>query len=573
MIHRIYSSLAMFKTLEFNAGLNVLIAKKEAGATDKQTRNRAGKTSLIEIVHFLTGADVGKDSLFRSDKLLNESFGMAFDLGNEKLQVERSGHQKSKIHIEADSFLNGETSPSNSEWTEVLGEKMFRLNEMPEIEGRVPTFRSLFSYFVRRQLSGAFTTPEKQANMQQAGDYQVALLFLLGLDWGIASEWQTVRDREKTLAELKKAAGSGAFGSIVGKASDLRTQLTVAEARLTDIKSQVASFRVMPQYKELEAEANQLTHEINALANANVIDAASIGDLERAMQSETPPSNDNLLSIYSEAGIALPGVALKRYEDVKSFHESVIRNRRDYLAGELGSAKQRVAAREKEKLGLDARRAVVMGILKSHGALEQFSQLQGEVGHMEASIESLRQRFQAAEQLEGEKNELEIERNQLTLRLRRDFTERKARLSEAILAFEETSKRLYESAGSMTVDETSNGPVFQFPMQGSRSKGIKNMQIFCFDMMLMRLCAIRGIGPGFLIHDSHLFDGVDGRQLISALKVGAETSKELGFQYIVTLNEDDAYKETIAGFDLRTHVLPTVLTDSKENGGLFGIRF
>ena len=28
----------------------------------------------------------------------------------------------------------------------------------------------------------------------------------------------------------------------------------------------------------------------------------------------------------------------------------------------------------------------------------------------------------------------------------------------------------------------------QFPMQGSRSKCIKNMQIFCFDMMLMRLC-------------------------------------------------------------------------------------
>jgi uncharacterized protein YydD (DUF2326 family) len=90
-------------------------------------------------------------------------------------------------------------------------------------------------------------------------------------------------------------------------------------------------------------------------------------------------------------------------------------------------------------------------------------------------------------------------------------------------------KRLYESAGSMTVEETSNGPVFRFPMQGARSKGIKNMQIFCFDMMLMRLCAARGIVPGFLIHDSHLFDGVDGRQVTSALKVGAEIAEELVF--------------------------------------------
>ena len=53
-----------------------------------------------------------------------------------------------------------------------------------------------------------------------------------------------------------------------------------------------------------------------------------------------------------------------------------------------------------------------------------------------------------------------------------------------------------------------------------------------------------------MIHDSHLFDGVDGRQVISALKIGAETAEELGFQYIVTMNEDDAFKENIEGFDL-----------------------
>lgn len=573
MIHRIYSSLTSFKTLALKPGLNVLVARKEEGASDKQTRNRAGKTSLIEIVHFLTGSEAGKDSLFRLEALVNESFGIEFDLGGERLRVERSGQQKSKIHVEGASFLTGGSTLTNSEWGEFLGEHMFGLHRLPEANGRTPTFRSLFAYFVRRQLSGAFTTPEKQASLQQAGDYQVALLFLLGLDWRIASDWQKVRDREKTLAELKKAASVGAFGSIVGRAADLRTQLTVAEARLTDLRSQVAAFRVLPQYAELEVEADQLTRAINDLSNGNVIDTATIADVEHAMRAEAPPSLTDLQSVYAEAGVALPGVSIKRYEEVRSFHQSVIRNRRDYLAAELDAAKQRVVARERERRRLDERRAAVMMVLQSHGALDHFSHLQGEAGRMEATVESLRQRFQAAEQLEGTKNELEIERNRLTLRLRRDFSEQSERLSEAILAFEGTSRRLYESAGSMTVEETSNGPAFQFPMQGSRSKGIKNMQIFCFDMMLMRLCATQGIGPGFLIHDSHLFDGVDGRQLISALKVGAETAQELGFQYIVTINEDDAFKETVAGFNLSDHVLETVLTDATEDGGLFGFRF
>ena len=573
MIHRIYSSLPTFKSLEFKPGLNVLMAQKEVGASNKQTRNRAGKTSLIELVHFLTGADSGRDSLFRVEALAHESFGMEFDLGGEKITVERSGKERPKLRVSGGSFLGGKAKLTNTEWVEVLGEQMFRLDAVKGIAGRVPTFRSLFAYFVRRQLSGAFTTPEKQANMQQAGDYQVALMFFMGLDWKIASDWQQVRDREKTLEELKKAAGAGAFGSIIGKAADLRTQLAVADARLSELKTQVESFRVLPQYRELEAEADQITREMNALANANTIDIATIRDLEGALQAEAPPSLAGLEAIYAEAEVLLPGVVFERYEEVRSFHESVIRNRRDYLAGELALAKQRIESRNQQKANLDQRRSEVMSILKSHGALDQFAKLQGELGRLEAEVESLRQRFESAEQLEGAKNELEIERNRLALRLRRDFSEQKERLSEAILAFEETSKRLYESAGSMTVEETSNGPVFKFPMQGSRSKGIKNMQILCFDFMLMRLSTKRGIGPGFLIHDSHLFDGVDGRQVISSLKVGAEMAAELGFQYIVTMNEDDAFKETIDGFDLREYTLPVVLTDATEDGGLFGFRF
>ena len=382
MIHRIYSSLDSFKTLSLKPGLNVLVAKKEEGASDKQTRNRAGKTSLIEIVHFLMGSDAGKDSIFRSDALVNETFGMLFDLGGEQLLVERSGQDKSKIHVEGASFLSGRSTFTNSEWVELLGEKMFGLHKIPDTDSRAPTFRSLFAYFVRRQLSEAFTTPVKQATLQQAGDYQVALLFLLGLDWRIASDWQTIRDREKTLAELKKAASLGTFGSIVGKASDLRTQLTVAEARLADLKAQLTAFRVLPQYAEKEEEADQLTRAISELSNGNVIDAGAIVDLERAMLAEAPPALIDLKSIYAEAGIALPDMAIKRYDEVQRFHESVIRNRRDYLAEELDAAKQRIVEREQAKRRLDEQRAAVLTLLQSHGALDQFSQLQREAASL-----------------------------------------------------------------------------------------------------------------------------------------------------------------------------------------------
>jgi len=566
MIHRIYSSLPSFKNMDFHSGLNVLIAEKSEGATSRQTRNRAGKTSLIEIVHFLTGGKIDEKTPFRAQELQDVTFGMEFDLSGETVNIERLNKKRAGFK------LNG--SPiSAKEWREQLGKDMFGLSDGSDEEGRTPTFRSLFAYFVRRQLSIAFTTPEKQAAMQTPGDYQMALMYLMGLDWHITRDWQGVRDREKNLSELKKAAKSGAFGSIIDSAAELRTQLTVAEDRFKNLQQEVEHFRVHPQYSELEAEADELTHKLGELANDNTIDLAVIRDLEATLVSETAPEITDLDLVYEEVSITLPDLVKKRYEDVRLFHESVVRNRKDYLTGELEAARSRKEFRDQEKAKLDERRAEIMGMLKSYGALDHFTKLQGEVGRIKSEVESLHQRFEAAENLEGIKSELEIERNRLLLRLRRDFTEQKERLSEAILAYEQISRRLYEDAGSMLVDETSNGPTFSFPIQGSRSKGIKNMQIFCFDIMLMYLCVKRGVGPGFLIHDSHLFDGVDGRQVISALRVGAETAEELGFQYIVTMNEDDAFKEKEEGFDLNDYILGIKLTDATEDGGLFGIRF
>lgn len=99
------------------------------------------------------------------------------------------------------------------------------------------------------------------------------------------------------------------------------------------------------------------------------------------------------------------------------------------------------------------------------------------------------------------------------------------------------------------------------------------MQIFCFDMMLMQICARRKIGPGFVVHDSHIFDGVDNRQIAKALQIGATLAQQYQFQYIVTMNSDMAPDGKIGGFDISEFVVPTRLLDDGKDGGLFGLRF
>jgi uncharacterized protein YydD (DUF2326 family) len=214
-----------------------------------------------------------------------------------------------------------------------------------------------------------------------------------------------------------------------------------------------------------------------------------------------------------------------------------------------------------------------MGILQSHGALDQFAKLQSELATQEAKTEATRQQFAAVQQLEGQKSELEFERRQLELRLRQDYQEQEATLSHAILVFGKFSSALYEEAGNLTIDASTNGPQFDVTIRGEKSKGISNMQIFCFDMMLMQICSEKHIGPGFLVHDSHLFDGVDERQVAKALQLAEKAARDLNFQYIVTMNSDAIPRDLPDGFYLNDYIVPVRLTDATEEGGLFGTRF
>jgi uncharacterized protein YydD (DUF2326 family) len=566
MIYRIYSSLPKFKTLDFKSGLNVLLAEKTADSGSGLTRNRAGKSSMVETIHFLTGGTVSEKSPYSSKDLAGATFGMEFDMGGKRISVEREVKKRAKFKVDGNAI-------SGEELRQRLGAAFFGLENDADEGGTEPSFRSMFAYFVRRQASNAFTEPFKQAVMQGTGDYQLALSYLLGLDWQIAREWQIVREREKTLDELKKAAGAGAFGSIIGTAADLRTQHTIADARLKRLKEALAAFHVLPEYRELETEADQLRAKFSELSNQNAIDTAAIRHIDAALNTEEEPAAESFDELYRDAAVVLPELVKRRYDEVREFHASVIRNRRDYLGGERQLAEERINQRAPELTTLDRRLSEIMGILKGHGALDQFSKLQAEMGKVASEVESLYQRYQAAEKLEGSKAELELERNRLLLRLNRDFSEQESRIAAAILAYESISQRLYEDAGQMIIEATNNGPIFRFPIQGSRSKGISNMKIFCFDLMLMQRMHERAMGPGFLVHDSHLFDGVDGQQIISGLKAAAELSATSNFQYIVTLNQDDAFKEKLENFDLNQFVLPVRLSDAKEDGGLYGFRF
>jgi len=590
MILTIESSLRTFKPVTFREGLNVLLSDKSAAATEKQTRNSAGKTSLVEIIHFLYGADCDKDSIFRVPQLIEHTFKGRFRIAGEEFTIERGGAEPAKVYlvtggeerVDIPKKLDKATERfyiSNTNWKAFLGHSLFGLPQDESgtafEEAYTPTFRSMFSYFARRRDSGGFFGPERQAEKQHRSDWQVNLSYLLGLDWQIPFEFTKIRLREKTLEELRKAVKVGALGQVVGTVAELRPQVTIADAKAEKLRRELANFEVHESYKELSKRAAQAKSEMQGIVRRTVSLNENLEHLDAALKSEKAPQRSDIQQLYAAAGIELPGVALRRFDEVSSFYESVVANRRVHLENEISNVKSQIAVEEVAVGRLDKERSAILQNLDGRGALDDFLSLQRELAEWDAQAATLRERFKAAEVLEGESTKLNIDRANLQRRLQEDHHVRSAALDEAILVIADAIASLYDDrTGRFVVEATDNGPEFRISIEGDRGGGISNMEIFCFDLALFKVVAARRGGPGFLLHDSHLFDGVDERQIAGALLLGLEATQGKGLQYIVTMNSDIFGRLPLPkAIDASKVVLETRLSDDGEDGGLFGFRF
>ena len=288
------------------------------------------------MVHFLLGGNAGKNSIFVSEALAGSKFSLDLDVGETRRTVSRTGGSPSAFVVSrdpsepADQLIPDET-PSDTlkatEWQAVLRKEWFSLED-----DHGPTCRSLLSYAMRRVDDGGFQDPFKHNYQQTPSDYQVAVSFLLDLDWRIAESWDDVRKRDKNVQTLSTALKEGRLGSYsVGSVAKLRTEVTLAENHVNALRANVEGFRVVDAFSDLEREANEISTSIRQFADDNSIDMALIDQLKDTYEAETPPSTNDLTAMYAAAGIQLGDLVRRRFAEVADFHQSIIQNRARHL--------------------------------------------------------------------------------------------------------------------------------------------------------------------------------------------------------------------------------------------------
>lgn len=581
MIRGVRANQPGFHTVAFDNGLNLILADRSTKAGDKDTTNALGKSTLIEIIDFCLGSNTAPNKGLRIEALSDWAFTVELTLGGQNVAVTRSTETPGFFAIEGPTdgwpvqpAPNKEGVPGfdAKKWRSVLGWALFGLGEVEVEGGYKPSPRSLLSYFARNQ-TAAYTTPFKYFDNQKTWDTQVHNAFLLGLDWQKAAIWQQLKDQKNALDALKQAIKTGAVDGELASLGELEAERLRLTTQLERDREALASFQVLPQYREIEAQANVLTTEIHGLVNANITDNRRLERYRDSFVAEDAPQADRLEALYTEAGVVLPGSVKKTLAEARAFNEKIVANRREFVAGEISALEAEVKRRTGRVTELTDRRAGLLNTLAGQGALEELTQLQELHAATRLKVDALTQRIAQLRQMTSKADTIKVETVELKRATTLDYEERRPLWSQALSFFSDFSEQLYKTPGRLVIDIDDTGYRFDVEIAGSPSEGISKMKIFCYDLMLIAFARQRGLGIDFLIHDSTIFDGVDPRQRAHALELAATMAAKYQFQYICALNTDMVPNNDFsAGFDHATAVRLR-LTDTDPSGSLLGFRY
>ena len=523
MILSISSSIETFKTVRLRRGLNVLLADIAGESTEGHTRNSAGKSSLGEIVHFLLGGDADKKtSLFKVPGIAEHSFTAVLRINGKIVAVTRRCDDVRRIYIDEKRARrlglelrreegNGQPFVALDDWKEYLGWAWFGLPRHPMgtpfASKHAPSFRKLIGYFARRSRDIGFAHIDRYFAAQPASDAQIALSYLLGLDWQIPAEMKEGKERRETLGKLRKAIKEGELGSMFGTSASIRPELVRVEEKVERLKRQSENFQVLDSYKELAAEAATLRNELSRLSLDLSRAQGTIAYLDGLLVEEKPPAYTAVQTLYQAAGIELPEVALRRFDEVERFQASVIENRRTYLREQMEEVRMEIAELDRRSAEAGQRRSEILNFLHGKGAFEDLMLIHDELGQASSRAETLRQTLQNANVLENRTAESKKDSAELELRLQKDYESRGNEIGAATKLVDHAIAALYDDrTGNLLIEPRKTGPVFTLSIGGGGNQGaIDQMKVFCFDMMLIERVTERLGGPRFMIHDSSSF--------------------------------------------------------------------
>lgn len=559
---RLYSNLDHYFTpVDFNAGLNAVVAEIRHPENRAKSSHNLGKSTLARLIDFCLLGKVDKNHFFMKRPDLFSEFVFFLEillLDGSHLTIRRAIEAPSKI-----SFLKSElvepdlTSLPDEKWTHAnlaFEKAQGLLDGYLNFTDISPwKYREALGYFLRRQ-SDYDDVFKLQRHMGPDMYWKPVLARVLGMDAGLFIDRYSMRNSiEQKLAELH--AFEGQVGASEEQLENADALLQLREAEVDRMQTELDQFDFedadVAATDRLVEDVDQNIAELNERRYGLLYSSRQIQDALQEDKITFDP--DKAKTLFEEAGVLFPDQIKADFEQLIAFNRAITDERRQYLQEELKDTNAELSATRRDLEMLNMERKSALEFLRSEDVFAKYKEVSAKISKLNSEIAILRKQQEYISNIQDKREELRQLKSDYTTQqgtVERHVSavsrDTKSLLAEIRKHFSSIIERVLGHKALLNVRVNSEGNlefhadfVDENELSTSEGDGTSYRKLMCvaFDLAVLR-SHHDGKFPQFVYHDG-VFEALDPRPKQNLLDVIREYS-ELGIQTIITLISSDA---------------------------------
>lgn len=591
-LRRLYSNLDHYFTpIQFNDGLNVVLAEIRLPENKSKSSHNLGKSTLARVIDFCLLGSANKDHFFKKREDLFGEFVFFLEielLDGSFLTIRRAAANASKVSFSLSPTTQPDlTSLAKDDWSHFelpFVKAKSLLDGYLDLRDIDPwKFRNAIGYFLRTQADydDVFKL-QRHAGVDK--DWKPILARILGLDAAIF----TNRYELKADIDVKAALLASAERDAKGSESDpekIDALIQLREVDVTRMQDELDGF----DFEGFDADkttaiVDQIDAQIADLNQSRYTLSHTVAELERGLVADKitfDPQKAKVL--FEEAGVNFPDQVKTDFEQLIAFNRAITEERSDYIREELTSSKTEIDRINAELKTLNAQRRKNLEYLRSEDVFDKYRTLSAEVAKTAAEVELLKRQHNTLSDIQDKRRELrEAKATYAELQgvaeqaLRQASQERTSLLSKVREYFSGQLKEVLGRDAILSVTLNGEGNL-EFrtdfvdgnEVSTSEADGTSYKKLLCvaFDLAIIR-AHLEGAFPRFVFHDG-IFELLDPRPKMNLLD-SVRAYSELGIQSIITVMDFDLPSvEADSDHGLNEDDIILRLHDDGEQGRLF----
>lgn len=560
-LSKLYSNQPrQFAPVEFNPGLNVVLAEIRLPENKKKDTHNLGKSIFGRLLDFMFLLSRNADFFLFKHFELFKSFVFLLEIELQDgsfLTVRRSVAAASKVSFKKHPARNQDFADvAESEWDHAdlpFERSISMLDSLLDWRTLKPwSFRNVIGYLLRSQddFSSVFHLSKFVGSHSE---WKPFLAHILGFD----DELITLHYRKEEEVAAKESLVQTIKAELGGSLEDLSKVegLLLLKKQDADKKQKLLdSFDFRTQDKKRNKQlVDEFDEKIAALNSERYSLSQAKKKIVASLEEDQILFNpDEAKKLFQETGIFFEGQIKKDFEQLIAFNRAISEERRGYLEEEKDEIDQKLKSINSELNTLGKRRAETLSFLSSTDIFEKFRQVSDELVLLRAEIVSLQRQKGFLEKLQLHRTEARMlaeERirlqAQIEVNVESQNSDTNSLFSTIRLFFSEIVEEVIDRKALLSVapnklghlefkaeilDESDN------PTSADVGHSYRKLLCIAFDMAVLRANLGKRF-PQFIYHDGP-FESLDDRKKESLLAILREYA-ELGVQPIITLIDSD----------------------------------